>query len=44
LLEESIEFLRADEFIEVTPEATRLRKRNLHPNKRKKANEHAYAE
>jgi len=43
-LEESIEFLRADEFIEVTPEAIRLRKRHLDPNKRKKANEHAYAE
>jgi len=43
-LEESIEFLRADELIEVTPEAIRLRKRHLDPNKRKKANEHAYAE
>jgi GTP-binding protein len=43
-LEESIEFLRADELIEVTPEAIRLRKRHLDPNQRKKANQHAYAE
>lgn len=43
-LEESIEFLRADELIEVTPEAIRLRKRHLDPHKRKKANEHAYSE
>ena len=43
-LEESIEFLRADEFIEVTPKAIRLRKRHLDPHKRKKANEHAYSE
>jgi GTP-binding protein len=43
-LEESIEFLRADELIEVTPEAIRLRKRYLDPNQRKKANQHAYAE
>lgn len=43
-LEESIEFLRADELIEVTPEAIRLRKRYLDPHDRKKADQHAYAE
>jgi GTP-binding protein len=36
-LEEAIEFIREDELIEITPEAFRLRKRYLDPNKRKKA-------
>ena len=36
-LEESIEFIREDELIEVTPESLRLRKRHLDPNERKKA-------
>ncbi len=35
-LEESIEFIREDELIEVTPKAVRLRKRHLDPNDRKK--------
>jgi GTP-binding protein len=35
-LEESIEFIREDELIEVTPKAFRLRKRHLDPNDRKK--------
>ncbi len=36
-LEEAIEFIGADELIEVTPEAFRLRKRHLDPNARKRA-------
>ncbi|MEX0601096.1 MAG: translational GTPase TypA, partial [Rhodothermales bacterium] len=36
-LEESIEFIREDELIEVTPKAIRLRKRDLDPNDRKKS-------
>ena len=35
-LEESIEFIRQDELIEVTPAGYRLRKRYLDPNRRKK--------
>ena len=35
-LEESIEFIRDDELIEVTPKSIRLRKRMLDPNDRKK--------
>lgn len=35
-LEESIEFIREDELIEVTPKSIRLRKRFLDPNDRKK--------
>lgn len=36
-LELALEFIEDDELIEVTPEATRLRKRTLDPNARKKA-------
>jgi GTP-binding protein len=36
-LEESIEFIREDELIEVTPGSIRLRKRHLDPHKRKRA-------
>jgi len=36
-LEESIEFIREDELIEVTPSSIRLRKRHLNPHDRKKA-------
>jgi GTP-binding protein len=36
-LEESIEFVREDELIEITPAAFRLRKRQLEPNDRKRA-------
>lgn len=36
-LEESIEFIRDDELIEVTPSSLRLRKRHLDPHLRKKA-------
>jgi GTP-binding protein len=36
-LELAMEFIEPDELIEVTPEAIRLRKRELDPNKRKKA-------
>ncbi|MEX1055972.1 MAG: translational GTPase TypA, partial [Rhodothermales bacterium] len=35
-LEESIEFIREDELMEVTPRAIRLRKRHLDPNERKR--------
>lgn len=35
-LEESIEFIREDELIEITPSSLRLRKRYLDPNDRKK--------
>ena len=34
-LEQSIEFIREDELIEVTPNNLRLRKRHLDPNDRK---------
>jgi GTP-binding protein len=37
-LEESLEFLAADELLEVTPESLRLRKKILDPNKRKREN------
>ncbi len=36
-LEEAIEFIRADELIEITPQIFRLRKRHLDPHARKKA-------
>ncbi|GAB5536244.1 MAG: translational GTPase TypA [Rubricoccaceae bacterium] len=36
-LEESIEFIRDDELIEITPASTRLRKRHLDPHERKRA-------
>jgi GTP-binding protein len=36
-LEESIEFIREDELVEVTPAAYRLRKRHLDPEARVKA-------
>ena len=36
-LEEAIEFIRADELIEITPEAFRLRKRHRDPKVRKRA-------
>ena len=35
-LEETIEFVREDELIEITPSSYRLRKRHLDPNDRKK--------
>ena len=35
-LEQAIEFIAEDEFVEVTPKALRLRKRVLHSNKRKR--------
>ena len=35
-LEESIEFIREDELIEITPKSLRLRKRHLDPNARKR--------
>jgi GTP-binding protein len=36
-LEQAIEFIADDEFVEVTPKALRLRKKFLHANKRKKS-------
>ena len=36
-LEQAIEFIRDDEFVEVTPKSIRLRKRLLDPNDRKRA-------
>jgi len=36
-LEESIEFIRDDELIEVTPKSLRLRKRHLNTHERKRA-------
>jgi GTP-binding protein len=36
-LEQAIEFIADDEFIEVTPKALRLRKKALPANKRKKS-------
>ena len=36
-LEQSIDFIEDDEFLEVTPKSLRLRKRYLDPNKRKRA-------
>jgi GTP-binding protein len=35
-LEQSIEFIKEDEFVEVTPAAVRLRKRVLEANRRPK--------
>jgi len=37
-LEQAIEFIADDEFVEVTPSSLRLRKKILPANKRKKAN------
>ena len=37
-LEQSIDFIEDDELLEVTPKSLRLRKRELDPNKRKRAN------
>ena len=37
-LEQAIEFIADDEFVEVTPKSLRLRKKVLHSNKRKKSN------
>jgi GTP-binding protein len=37
-LEECLDFLENDELLEVTPKSLRLRKRELDPNKRKRAN------
>jgi len=37
-LEECLDFIENDELLEVTPKALRLRKRELDPNKRKRAN------
>jgi GTP-binding protein len=39
-LEQAIEFIADDEFVEVTPKSLRLRKKTLQANKRKKG---AYA-
>jgi len=39
-LEQAIEFIKEDEFIEVTPKSLRLRKRVLEINKRPKRNKH----
>ena len=36
-LEESLDFIENDELLEVTPKSLRLRKRELDPNKRKRA-------
>jgi GTP-binding protein len=36
-LEQAIEFIADDEFVEVTPKSLRLRKKSLQPNKRKKS-------
>jgi GTP-binding protein len=36
-LEQAIEFIADDEFVEVTPKSLRLRKKTLDPNKRKKS-------
>jgi GTP-binding protein len=36
-LEQCIDFLNDDELLEVTPKSLRLRKRELDPNKRKRA-------
>jgi GTP-binding protein len=36
-LEQAIEFIADDEFVEVTPKALRLRKKTLQSNKRKKS-------
>jgi GTP-binding protein len=35
-LEESIEFIREDELMEITPKSVRLRKRYLDPHERKR--------
>ena len=35
-LEQAIEFIAEDEFVEVTPKSLRLRKKTLQSNKRKK--------
>src|SRR6185436_7517913 len=40
-LEESLEFLMADELLEVTPESLRLRKKILDPTKRKREQKNA---
>jgi GTP-binding protein len=40
-LEESIEFIAEDEYVEVTPKSTRLRKKILEYNKRPKKHKHA---
>jgi GTP-binding protein len=40
-LEECLGFIEEDELLEVTPAALRLRKRELDPNKRKRANKNA---
>jgi GTP-binding protein len=36
-LEQAIEFIAEDEFVEVTPKSLRLRKKTLQANKRKKS-------
>jgi len=36
-LEQAIEFIAEDEFVEVTPKSLRLRKKGLQLNKRKKS-------
>lgn len=36
-LEESLEFITEDEYVEVTPESIRLRKKILNKNEREKA-------
>ena len=37
-LEECLDFIENDELLEVTPQSLRLRKKELDPNKRKRAN------
>ena len=36
-LEQAIEFIADDEFVEITPKSLRLRKKTLQANKRKKS-------
>jgi len=43
-LEQAIAYIADDELVEVTPKSIRLRKRQLDPNDRKRANRAAAAE
>jgi GTP-binding protein len=43
-LEQAIEFIAEDEFVEVTPKSLRLRKKTLAANRRKKSNLAAVAD
>jgi GTP-binding protein len=42
-LEDTIEFIREDELVEVTPEAYRLRKRHREPKARRRAQQERIA-